>query len=45
MVDKVDRGKLLFSRQTLPQVEPIAADRTAVIVMIRFEIESIDVTG
>lgn len=38
MVGSVVRGKLWFRRQTLPQAEPIAAERTAVRVIMRFEI-------
>lgn len=45
MVGRVVRGRLLFRRQTLPQAEPIAADRTAVMVMMRFEIVFTDEIG
>lgn len=45
LVGSVVRGKLWFRRQTLPQAEPIAAEITAVMVIIRFEIVFTDEIG
>lgn len=45
MVGSVVRGKLLFRRQTLPQADPIAAERTAVMVIMRFDIVFTDEIG
>jgi hypothetical protein len=45
LVGRVVRGKLLFRRQTLPQAEPIAAERTAVMVIMRFEMLFTDDIG
>lgn len=42
---KVDRGIFLSKRQTLPQADPIASDRTAVILMMRFDRSLIDDIG
>lgn len=45
MVGSVERGRVLFNRQTLPQVEPTAAERTAVMVIILFDKLLIEVMG
>jgi hypothetical protein len=45
LVGSVERGRALFKRQMLPQADPMAADRTAVIMRIRLDILLIDVRG
>jgi hypothetical protein len=45
LVGKVERGSVLFKRQTLPQAEPTAAERTAVMVIILLDKLLIEVMG
>lgn len=44
-VGRAERGSRLFSRQMLPQKEPVDADRIAVKLRIRLEITLIDERG
>jgi len=44
-VGSAERGKFLSKRQTLPQAEPMAAERTAVMVIIRFDMLLTDDIG